>query len=292
MTFYEIQENQARGRHMVATQAIQRGTCILAETPLIEFHVGRTDRFDENAFWGTNRCSGAGEVYLAVARLSDDERADYDRLKHFKKTPSALKRGGGQRDMPLTVEQWECLSRAGTNVFRREYIDRHGVKQTAFTLLRIVACINHACRPNAIYQWDGERDNGRGGHGQGVVHALGRIEEGDEITISYLSGLDFLLEPRADRRRDLDRVWCFTCSCDACSDVTQQADDDLRATASTAYTDASNTSRPSTPIPGDTHFGRSQTDRHAKINNDITNLTTFIDQLKILGCIDTRLADA
>jgi hypothetical protein len=68
-----------------------------------------------------------------------------------------------------------------------------------------IARINHSCRPNTSYFWN-ERLNRR------VVYATRRIEEGQEILVSYIP----LLHKHADRQKRLDQ-YGFKCSCDACA---------------------------------------------------------------------------
>ncbi|KAF2731532.1 SET domain-containing protein [Polyplosphaeria fusca] len=67
-----------------------------------------------------------------------------------------------------------------------------------------IARINHSCRPNAGYVWN-ER------LGRRVVFANRRIEEGEEITDSYVP----LLLSRRERQQRLD-TYGFRCKCEAC----------------------------------------------------------------------------
>jgi hypothetical protein len=267
---------------------IRRGVCILAETLLIEFDVTRRDLYTSDAFWGAGLGSGAGFVTEAVGRLSDTDQEHYNSLTHRTKSNRALERERGDRKQCLTQAQWNCLSRAATNVFERSSLDAHGAERVMFTVLKDVSGINHACKPNAIYQWDEERDNGRGGHGQGVLHALDTIAADEEITICYPSNLKFILKDRDGRRAELNATLHSQCACATCSDTTQDA---LRITTNTARLALKLVYSPSEPIPGDTHDGSIEMRRHTDLNSDISKRMQFIENLKTLRINDTRLAD-
>lgn len=65
--------------------------------------------------------------------------------------------------------------------------------------------INHSCTPNANIFFDTDTFEGK-------LHAMRPIEEGEEITISYV----FVEASRAERQARLAR-YGFVCSCEACS---------------------------------------------------------------------------
>lgn len=274
---------------MISTQAITRGTCILAETPLIEFSIARRDQFYEDAFWGAGKFSGAAQVNEAVAKLNDADRRVYNALKRHKKTAVVLQRQSDPDGHPLTTAQWDCLNRAQTNAFKRDYEDSNGVDRVVFTVFDHISLFNHACRPNAIYQWDDELDNGISGHGQGVIHALHPIQQGDEITLCYVSLLDFVLKSRDDRRTELNETWKLQCACAACSDTTQ---DPQRQTAWELYQALDDVAPPSSRISGDTYNRSNQLQKHKRIDKEIKDMMQLATNLKALGVTDTRLADA
>lgn len=66
--------------------------------------------------------------------------------------------------------------------------------------------INHSCRHNSQNTWNEKL-------GQITIHAFRDIEEGEEITISYLDGH----EKYADRQRLLESSFRFHCSCELCT---------------------------------------------------------------------------
>ncbi|KAI5862087.1 hypothetical protein GGS23DRAFT_104379 [Durotheca rogersii] len=67
--------------------------------------------------------------------------------------------------------------------------------------------LNHSCQPNAQHTWNASL-------GCLTVHALNDIEAGDEITISYFSGVSM---ERTKRQRHLRDGFCFSCTCKLCS---------------------------------------------------------------------------
>ena len=69
----------------------------------------------------------------------------------------------------------------------------------------LVARLNHACRPNAQHAWNEAR-------GVEVVHAVRDIQEGEELTLSYLAG-----GPSTERQGRLKEYFGFDCTCEACS---------------------------------------------------------------------------
>ncbi|KAF4894958.1 SET domain-containing protein 5 [Colletotrichum fructicola] len=66
--------------------------------------------------------------------------------------------------------------------------------------------INHSCRHNAQNTWNADR-------GQLTVHALRDIDDGEEITISYLGAS----ENYSSRQSRLKESFGFTCACELCT---------------------------------------------------------------------------
>jgi hypothetical protein len=69
----------------------------------------------------------------------------------------------------------------------------------------LVARLNHSCRPNAQHAWNEAR-------GIEVVHAVRDIQEGEELTLSYLAG-----GASTERQSRLKEYFGFDCTCEACS---------------------------------------------------------------------------
>jgi hypothetical protein len=66
--------------------------------------------------------------------------------------------------------------------------------------------INHSCKPNAQNRWNEEL-------GKIVIHAIEDIEQGGEITITYL-GQFYVYEKRQEKLKD---AFGFDCTCQLCS---------------------------------------------------------------------------
>lgn len=66
--------------------------------------------------------------------------------------------------------------------------------------------INHSCRHNAQNTWNANIE-------RLTIYAFCDIEEGQEITISYLGGTS----DYAERQRDLKKKFKFDCKCELCS---------------------------------------------------------------------------
>jgi hypothetical protein len=69
----------------------------------------------------------------------------------------------------------------------------------------LVARLNHSCRPNAQHAWNEAK-------GIEVVHAVRDIQEGEELTLSYLAG-----GASTERQSRLKEYFGFDCTCEACS---------------------------------------------------------------------------
>jgi hypothetical protein len=78
--------------------------------------------------------------------------------------------------------------------------------------------INHSCRNNSQNTWNENI-------GRLTIHALRDIEEGQEITISYLGSM----MEYAERQRSLKRSFFFDCRCELCSiPVARRKESDVR----------------------------------------------------------------
>ncbi|KLU87399.1 hypothetical protein MAPG_06399 [Magnaporthiopsis poae ATCC 64411] len=82
-----------------------------------------------------------------------------------------------------------------------------------------ISRMNHDCRPNADYYYDPETMTHN-------VHAVRRINIGEEITVSYIDPM----QSHADRIARLNRSWGFPCGCSLCQQkdhVSRESDDRL-----------------------------------------------------------------
>ncbi|MED6244054.1 hypothetical protein ATANTOWER_010050 [Ataeniobius toweri] len=170
---------------------------------------------------------------------SDSQLVAVDQLQdHIKDLPEdELKKLA--TDVKNFLRYWSC----GTKQHPAEYIshifgliksngltlpDQRGLQSAGLGLFPNLSLINHNCWPNCTVALN----HGNQSAVSSTLHsplrielrALGKISEGEELTISYV---DFL-NVSADRQKQLKERFHFDCSCDHCS---QHISDDLMAAA-------------------------------------------------------------
>ncbi|TWU70611.1 hypothetical protein ED733_001284 [Metarhizium rileyi] len=172
-SMYVLQEIPGKGKGLVATEEIPKGTRILSEEALIIV--------DETASSKTLLTS----ICKQVEALSEPQRRVFLSMRNIHPYENAANQYHG-------IIRTNCLP-----------ADVSGYESAIFP----EACrINHACDNNAQKSWN-ERLK------RHTVHALRKIEKGEEITITYLSPL----MSREVRQKALQRGFGFTCSCRLCS---------------------------------------------------------------------------
>ncbi|KAJ2693942.1 hypothetical protein H4R19_005961, partial [Coemansia spiralis] len=98
-----------------------------------------------------------------------------------------------------------ALCRSGCNNFAAS--EPHGGRTAGHLCSPFVSLLlNHSCLPNAAFAYSPVS-------GRQVVQAFSDIAEGDEVTLSYADGL----LPRSERRKLLESVYFFECSCAKCT---------------------------------------------------------------------------
>ncbi|KAG6026463.1 hypothetical protein E4U19_002588 [Claviceps sp. Clav32 group G5] len=148
-SMYLLQDVPGKGKGLVATRHIPRGTRILAEKALISVPKGMySGKRDEL-------------ICQQVETLSNDQRDAFLSMRNihpFDNLPAQY----------LGIVQTNALP-------AQDYPDTQAIF--------LEACrINHDCKNNAVHQWN---DNIQ----QGTVHAMRDIQPGEEITISYVFSL-------------------------------------------------------------------------------------------------------
>merc|ERR1740130_2055762 len=92
-------------------------------------------------------------------------------------------------------------------------VDKVGVYGT-------VSRFNHSCNHNVNNSWQPEK-----GKGMECLHATRDIEPGEELCITYID----LFLTYAARQQELQRIFKFQCSCEACNACDELRDkSDLR----------------------------------------------------------------
>ncbi|KAG6318055.1 hypothetical protein E4U44_008211 [Claviceps purpurea] len=173
--WYVLKDVPNKGKGLVAIRNIPRGTRILAEKPMITMPTDKTPEEHRTL------------ICQKMDSLSIDQRHAF--LSMHNVYPS--------ND---TAEQYIGIFRTNA-LLTKEFPDEAGIF--------LEACrINHDCDNNAIYDWKLNEKIKR--H---TVHAIRDIEDGEEITFSYVS----LLDDRKTRQSKLKEQFDFTCLCRVCS---------------------------------------------------------------------------
>jgi len=182
---YTLQDVPGKGKGLVATKKIAKSTRILSEEPIIIIPGNRLNMEQLKI-----------SISQQVASLSE----------HQHRTLLSLHNIHPHRD---AAERYIGIIR--TNSLPTE---ADGDKAAIFA----EACrINHACDNNAQKSWNEKVK-------RHTVHALRDIEQGDEITITYLSPL----KNRAARQKALQERFGFTCLCHLCSLPPEQSQESDR----------------------------------------------------------------
>ena len=224
-----------------------RGTQILAEKPLATLLAGLLDTHDNKRFFANSEQphTGFNAMKTLRDRLPAEKKAALGRLRNGKGTASEV----------------FATNSVGHTVIRdgQEYIAVH--------VYNDISRINHSCRPNAYLSWDAER-------GVGTVHALIRLNVGDEITIDYIDSPEEWLQKGEDRQKELKSHWEFDCYCAACKQQPDEAEDDKRREAALKLWNSINES----PDPG----SRRQSENEAlSIIADSSKYNDLLDKLKL-----------
>ncbi|KAK4442758.1 SET domain-containing protein [Podospora aff. communis PSN243] len=175
---YEVRDLPGKGKGVVATKRIQRGTVLMVEHAAV---IGDT-LFPSRV----KRAVGRHMLQRAMARLGS------------KGEGAILELARSSRD-PEGVPAAEDLMK--TNSFT---VKIGGKSHMA--LFPRVSRINHACKPSAITRFDEQSLSM-------TIRAVRNIEPGEEITLSYTDfGLSF-----HERQQQLKAKWGFDCDCSICS---------------------------------------------------------------------------
>lgn len=167
---YVLSDTAGQGLGAFANRKFRRGDLILLEEPL----------------YTTSHAASPQIIEAAVARLTDDERA-----------------------------QLMELSNVFTGVFGNPFVGIHKTNAFAATDDHAVMCtrasrFNHSCHPNARYSWHAPTKTFR-------IYALQDIADGDEIFVSYLSSRNVYGSSGAHRQARLKTTLRFACTCIACT---------------------------------------------------------------------------
>ncbi|KAG6292103.1 hypothetical protein E4U09_003561 [Claviceps aff. purpurea] len=173
---YAVQDIPGKGKGLVATANIIKGTRILSEQAAIALPFGLPDKERRKI------------ISQQLKTLNNDARNAFLSL---------------QNRFP-TKSQYVGIFNTNSLCIKTSTDEGSFVDQAAIFL--IASLINHNCENNAQQSWN----NNTRRHN---IHALRDIQEGEEITLSYV----FSLLDRAGRQALLKKSFNFTCSCRLCS---------------------------------------------------------------------------
>ncbi|TVY73285.1 SET domain-containing protein [Lachnellula suecica] len=172
---YALQDVPGKGKGLVATELIPKGTRILSEEPIITVHQ-----------------KIVGNAQLGIASTSIREQVDALSEPHRRAFLSMH-----------NIHEFESATEQHLGIFRTNALPADTDGGGIF----LNACrINHACDNNAQKHWNEKIK-------RNTVHTLRDIDEGEEITIYYLS-IDM---PHEARQQALQAKFGFTCTCRLCS---------------------------------------------------------------------------
>ncbi|KAK3386655.1 hypothetical protein B0H63DRAFT_540625 [Podospora didyma] len=174
---YEVRDIHSKGKGLVATRLIPRGSVLMVEHAAIV----------ADALFPISVRRDQGRLLLqeAIARLPNPD--EILGLATSSKNPNA--------GVPAAEDVLK------TNSFTVTVAGR-----SHFALFPRIARINHACDPSALTKFDGKTLTN-------TVLAFRDIKPGEEISISYA---DFGLTSQ-ERQRTLLQKWGFKCTCSLCS---------------------------------------------------------------------------
>ncbi|KAI0115498.1 heterokaryon incompatibility protein-domain-containing protein [Nemania sp. FL0031] len=182
---YALQDVPGKGKGLVAIQKISKGTRILSEEPIITI--------------ARNRLNGERpqiSIYQQVASLNEHQQRAFLSMHN--------------------IHPYEDAAERYLGIFKTNSLPAEAVGDTGAIFLE--ACrINHACDNNAQKNWNEKIK-------RHTVHALRDIDEGEEITITYLGPL----KNRRARQKALQEKFGFTCLCHLCSLPPEQSQESDR----------------------------------------------------------------
>ena len=181
---YEIQDIPGKGRVLVATETIKRGTKLLSSEPLMIVHRG----FFNETFPEKQEPLLEAAVKLLPVESQKRIYGQMDPTKSILSLKDVLERRPLEVNLGLT------------------WVGRDGYDEEKHLInFPDVATLQHNCRPNSAFHVDDK-----------LVHqvtAARKIEPGEEITISYFS--PFL--STAERQEKIKTWFGKPCDCHACT---------------------------------------------------------------------------
>lgn len=199
---YAIRDIPGKGKGLVATRDIARGTRILYEEPLLRMKSPR--RSEDLISTGKVKCFCPSPKVLDPQKRPEllalhNPHAHIPSMKYL----GVIKANGLTLRHPFPIENYASGGGSSTkNV--ADGSDRPGPEEVGIFIL--ASRINHDCNSNAHGNWSEEAKHY-------AVHASRDINLGDEITVDYAG--PFVVPNR--RREMLLEKYDFACTCRLCS---------------------------------------------------------------------------
>ncbi|KAJ6779592.1 hypothetical protein PWT90_08508 [Aphanocladium album] len=209
----EVRPAGAMGNGLFAVADIPRGTRILEETAIIASPVFSEEDHDLPAFcMELQRLSMAekktmDELFYKNSHITTELRGKAREWyrKHIRTdTDGSLLKGKRLQDVSkATVKRFAIFL---TNRVQMGMEGAYGCGVFA-----LYSRINHSCIPNAHNAYNASI-------GRLTVHAIRTIHAGEQITVTYIDGS---CRTKKQRNSMLEK-WGFVCSCEACTDPSQE----------------------------------------------------------------------
>ncbi|KAK8102749.1 SET domain-containing protein [Apiospora sp. TS-2023a] len=185
-SLWEVRRIPNKGYGVVATAPIEPGACLLMEKPLYIRPMTDDPIQQQNSI-----------VESLIRSLPDAAQRDA-----FHALASSFS---------VLYPDYPYYSIATTNE-----VALSGAQDGASGLFLRWSRFNHACTPSAYWAWNDNdgTSSSKGRRGVLTVHAIRRLNPGDEISICYFENR---VMPHDDRERYLAEVYCFACDCALCS---------------------------------------------------------------------------
>lgn len=202
-TIYAVQDVPGKGKGLIATRKIERGTPILCEEPILRFSHVEMDpaRVDSKTFMSL--------FIRRVEALSPEKRSQLLALSNpFADVPLLNYIGlmifnGIALDIIVPVRSHAPHTNGPIGVVGME--DRLK-SDVGLGIFHRASRINHECQSNTHTSWNDV-------DGRYTVHAVRGIAKGEEITMEYL--IPYI--PRHGRQAALRETYDFACTCRLCT---------------------------------------------------------------------------
>ncbi|KAF2202423.1 SET domain-containing protein, partial [Delitschia confertaspora ATCC 74209] len=193
--YYEVRLNPGKGYGCFALKPIQRGTRILADSPLLIVREPEYLYDDIKATY--DKLSPTDQaLYMSLHSAHNQDPANWPKAIHPSVKGRERKRIEEQASARFAKEP-SLISIFQTNCIEHE---------SGAAIFPYAARFNHSCSPNACFTWNSAI-------GKETIHATRNINCGEEITVAYCD----TTHSKSLRRYEL-KHYGFLCDCRACND--------------------------------------------------------------------------